>query len=86
MYIRGEQESTLIDLTDRVKDYRADKTNDILVELDAKELTPEQFNYIAQLSEILKDSGTVGEMELGVFKITINKLKTYEKELIKCSV
>ena len=58
--------------------------NDIVVEFDGRELTPEQFNYIAQLSEILDDSGNVGELELGIFKIKINKLETYEKELIKC--
>jgi len=84
MYIRGEQDNTLFDLEDRVKDYHDVKNNDILVEFDGRELTPEQFNYIAQLPEILNDSGELGELELGIFKITINKLKTYEKELIKC--
>ena len=57
---------------------------DFLVEFDGREMTPEQFNYIAQLPEILDDSGNVGEMELGILKITINNLKTYEKEIIKC--
>ena len=61
-----------------------DKNNDIVVEFDGREMTPEQFNYIAQLPEILDDSGSIGELELGIFKIKINKLKTYEKELIKC--
>ena len=59
-------------------------TNDIVVEFDGRELTPTQFQYIAQLPEILDDSGDIGEMELGIFKITINKIKTYEEELIKC--
>jgi hypothetical protein len=36
------------------------------------------------LSEILKESGEVGEMELEIFKLHINSLKTYEKELIVC--
>ena len=84
MYIRGEQKNTLIDLTDRVKNINSEVTNDIVVEFDARELTSEQFNYIGQLSEILKDSGSVGEMELGIFKITINDLQTYDEELIKC--
>jgi hypothetical protein len=34
------------------------------------------------LSEILKESGEVGEMELEIFKLNINSLKTYEKDLI----
>ena len=85
-YIGMEQDTTLFNLKDRVKYDSDEVTNDIVVEFDNREFTSEQFNYIAQLSEILKDSGTVGEMELGVFKITINSLETYEGELIKCDV
>ena len=87
MYIRGEQENTLIDLKDRVKEYRSDKTNDILVEFDARQLTPEQFNYIAQFPEILAndDELEIGEFDLGIFKITINRIETYEEGLIKCT-
>ena len=49
----------------------------------------EQFKYLAQLSEILaNDEGiekdTVGEFDLGIFKILINSTRTYEEELIKC--
>ena len=84
-YISVEQENTLFDLGERVKNRDdCDFKNDILVEFDGRELTPTQFQYIAQLSEILDDSGSVGEMELGIFKITINKLDTYEEELINC--
>ena len=36
----------------------------------------------SQLSEILKDSGEVGEFNLGNLKITIKALNTFEKELI----
>ena len=83
-YIGVEQDTTLFNLKDRVKYDSDEVTNDIVVEFDNREFTPQQFNYIAQLSEILKDSGAVGVMELGVFKITINNLQTYEEELIVC--
>jgi glycosyltransferase involved in cell wall biosynthesis len=85
-YIGMEQDTTLFNLKDRVKYDSDEVTNDIVVEFDNREFTPQQFNYIAQLPEIIADSGEVGELELGIFKITINKLKTYEKELIKCGV
>tara|TARA_Y100000593_G_C4245142_1_gene304274 strand:- start:539 stop:1108 length:570 start_codon:yes stop_codon:yes gene_type:complete len=89
MYIRGEQENTMFNLKDRVKDYNQPKTNDIIVKFDARELTPEQFNYLANLSEIFaNDEGiekdTVGEFDLGIFKIQINSTRTYEEELIIC--
>jgi len=83
-YRETEQPNTMFNLNDRVRNIQIEPYNDIIVEFDVMELTPEQFNYIAQLPDIIRDSGEEGEMELGIFKIIINKLKTYEKELIKC--
>ena len=89
-YIKTEQENTLFDLNDRVKSNIGNEPdNDIIVEFNCKEFTPQQFNYLAQLSEILAndeelEEGSFGEFDLGIFKITINNLQTYEKELIKC--
>jgi hypothetical protein len=41
--------------------------------------------YIQQLSEILaNDELEIGSFELDIFEININRVKTYEKELIKC--
>ena len=80
----------MFNLKDRVKS-RIEETpdNDIIVEFDAKEFTPEQFNILAQLSEILSnDEGieedTVGQFDLGIFRITINSTRTYEQDLIIC--
>ena len=84
MYIRDEQKNTTLNLDDRVKYYGLKKSNDVLVEFDAKEITQEQFNYIVQLPEILAndDELETGKFNLGIFKITINKIKTYENENI----
>ena len=77
----------MFDLKERVKS-RIEETpdNDIVVEFDAKEFTPEQFNYLANLSEILSNDEEleVGEFGIGIFKIKVNKIKTYEEELIVC--
>jgi len=83
-YRDAEQENTLFDLKERVKIPTDKVTNDIVVEFDGRELTPTQFQYIAQMATILDDSGELGEMELGIFKVTVNKLDTYEKDLVKC--
>ena len=86
MYIRDEQPNTTYDLSERVK-YISDKIDtDIVVEFDSVKLTNENFNFLTQLPLILQDSGEVGTMEYDIFKITINKLETYEKELIVCGV
>ena len=86
-YIRQEQDNTLFDLKDRVKPYNNEKNNDILIEFDAKDFQMKHMNIISQLSEILAvdDELETGEHELQIFKITINKIKTYEEDLIKCT-
>jgi glycosyltransferase involved in cell wall biosynthesis len=88
MYIREEQKNTLFDLEDRVRQtYKNDKkNNDIIIEFDAKEFTPQQFNYLAQLPEILShdEELDLGEFDLGIFTIMIHRIKTYEKNLVIC--
>ena len=39
---------------------------------------------LVNLSEMLQDSGEIGEMEYDIFKFYINSLETYEKNLIVC--
>ena len=85
-YINEEQENTLFDLSKRVKPFYDEKHNDIIIEFDAKEFTPQQFNYLAQLPEILSndDELDLGEFDLGIFTIMIHRIKTYEGDLIVC--
>ena len=85
-YIETEQKNTLLNMNDRVKPYDNEKNNDILIEFDAKDFQMKHMNIISQLSEILAvdDELEPGEHELQIFKITINKLKTYEEGLVKC--
>ena len=79
-----ENEDTSFDLYERIKSYNNEKNNDILIEMDGTTLTQEDFNIIQQLSEILKDSGEMGEFELGNLKININSLTEYQNDLINC--
>jgi glycosyltransferase involved in cell wall biosynthesis len=57
--------------------------NDIIVEVDGNNFTQQDFNYIVQLNDIIKDSGEIGQFNLGNLKITINSLQEYQKDLIK---
>jgi len=54
----------------------------VVVRFDASKLNQSNFQILVNLSEILQQSGEVGEMELEIFEFYINKLDTYEKELI----
>jgi glycosyltransferase involved in cell wall biosynthesis len=83
-YLDQEQPNTKFDLKSRVKFIGHDiPNNDIIIQFDAKQLDQSAFGLIQQLPEILADSGEVGTFELGIFKITINTLTTYELDLVK---
>jgi len=57
---------------------------DIIVEIDGNNFTQQDFQIIQQLNDIIKDSGEIGEFELGNLKIEINSLTEYQNDLIKC--
>jgi len=81
-YIEDEQPNTEFDLSKRIHSDHVEPKNDIVVRFDASKLNNDNFQIIVKLSEILQQSGEVGEMELDIFKFEIKKLKTYEKDLI----
>ena len=76
----------MFDLSERIYSIDEEKTNDIIIEFDVRDFTPEQHNLLANISEILANDEELeeGEFELGIFTIKVNKIKTYEEELIKC--
>ncbi len=81
-YITLEQANTSMDLRDRVKPYDNEKNNQILVEINSM-FNKQDFEYLSQLPNILKDSGAIGEFQLGNLKITIIALDTFEQKLVK---
>jgi len=85
-YIESEQSETDFNLKERVQTLFDSGGNDITVEFNGNDFNQESFNIITSLSEILSndDELEVGEFELGIFNIKINKIKTYEGDLIKC--
>jgi hypothetical protein len=56
----------------------------VVVKFDCNKLNQDNFQIIANLSEILQESGDVGEMKLDIFKLNIKSLNTYENNLIFC--
>ena len=84
-YIEKEQSETDFDLRERVQGLFDAGSNDITLEFDAGDFNQDNFNIITSLSEILaNDELEVGEFELGIFNIKVNKVKTYEEELMVC--
>jgi len=85
-YITLEQPKTLIDLRKRCHSLtqldRYDYDN-IVIEIDGKRFTQQDFDVIQNLSAIIQDSGEIGTFTIGNLKITIISMETYEKNLIK---
>jgi glycosyltransferase involved in cell wall biosynthesis len=55
---------------------------DIIVTIDGNKFTQQDFQYIQQLNDIVKESGEIGEFQLGNLYIKINSLKEYQNDLI----
>jgi len=96
MYADREQLITSYIMQQRVKCIEGiEPNNGILVEVDGKNFTQQDYQYITQLAEVL-DNEHKGleqelihfsddpEFELGNLMFIINSLKTYEKDLIIC--
>ena len=71
-----------INLNKKVLGYKKEISNEVIVEIDANIFNNKDFEYIQQLSDILKDSGTEGSFQLGNLKVTIKALNTFEQNLI----
>ena len=81
-----EEKKTSFDLNKRLHSLTDEDRydyDDIIVEIDGTSFNQQDFQLINNLSEIIQDSGEIGEFELGNLKITINSLDTYEHNLIK---
>ena len=81
-YIKEEQPNTQFDLSKKIHSQHIEPKNDVVIEFDCNLLTPQNFQILVNLSDILKDSGEVGESELEIFKFKIKKLEDYSKDLI----
>jgi hypothetical protein len=86
-YIKEEQPDTQFDLGERIKLYGNSKISElhnICVEFDCRMLNDNNFQTLVNLSEIIQQSGEIGEMEYDIFKFYIKSLETYEKNLVVC--
>ena len=84
-YLDKEQSNTAFDLSTRIKLFDSDKTNDVLVTIDANNFQQDDFNTITMLGKILEDSGDIGTFKIHNLKLEIKDLKRYEQELIVCN-
>jgi glycosyltransferase involved in cell wall biosynthesis len=86
-YIKVEQQHTPFNLADKIKDYEPNGfnplINNIIIEFDVNKMNEQSFNMLLQIPDIIKQSGSVGEFELDIFKVNIKSMETYEHTFIK---
>jgi hypothetical protein len=56
---------------------------DIIVEVDGNTFTNQDYNYITQLNDIIKETNEIGTFQIGNLKITINSLEEQQNKLIR---
>jgi hypothetical protein len=83
-YIKEEQPNTDFDLRAKIHNYKVDfdVNTDVIVEFDMQRFDQHDFNNIVNLSDIIAQSGEVGEFELGNLKVKILKMQPLEHSLI----
>ena len=80
-YIKEEQQNTIIPLDKRINQTT---DSDIVIEIDGKKFSDQDFQYIQQISLIIMQNNPgIGKFELGNLEIRVNKLKEYTDNLIK---
>jgi glycosyltransferase involved in cell wall biosynthesis len=81
-YINKENNLTSFNLNNRVKLLKEKCSSSICIKIDGNTFNQNDFQIIQQISEIIQDSGEIGNFELGNIDITIDSVTTYEKSLI----
>jgi hypothetical protein len=83
-YINEEQPNTDFDLRAKIHNYKVDfdVSTDVIVEFDMQRFDQHDFNNLVNLSDIIAQSGEVGEFELGNLKVKILKMQPLEQSLI----
>jgi len=85
VYSMKEQEKSSFNIDERVKGFDPNKhviKDNITIKVNGNIFNQQDYQIITQLSEIIQESGEIGEFELGNLKIQINDLTMYENDLI----
>jgi hypothetical protein len=87
-YIADEQKNTKFNLKERICTQlyqHVEPANDIILEFKADMFSQQSYSVIQNFSEWLEFyEPTPGDYEADIFKIKINKVETYENNLIVC--
>jgi hypothetical protein len=81
-FTKREELNKSFDLQKKIKSLNAEKDNSVLISIDQRTFTDNDFQIIQQLPSIIQDSGEVGEFEINNLTLTIKDLTEYQNNLI----
>jgi len=76
------QSKSNFNLSNKIKSLTDVPRNEIIIEFDAEKFQQHHLEFIKNIGLIIKNSGEIGEMEYNIFKLKINNLNDYSKNLI----
>ena len=82
-YIKKEQPNTIIDLNQRILPFDNEKNCEILININGDSFNNGDYANIQRITQIIQNSGQIGEFKLGNIKVDIIQMNQYEKDLIK---
>ena len=82
-YIAQEKDNTIDDLFEKIKPIDEKPKNDILINIDGSTFNNQDFQFLQQIGDIIKNSGQIGKSKLGNMLIQINEIKEIQNELCK---
>jgi hypothetical protein len=71
------------DELNKIIDWWFNDGEDIIVEIDGNNFTSQDYNYIQQLNDIVKETNDTGTFQIGNLKITINSLEEQQHKYIR---
>jgi hypothetical protein len=79
-YFESEKYNTVDNLLTKLHTIDEEPTNDVVINIDGRTFTQQDFNMLAELGAIIKQSGKPGRFKLGNFTVKINKIENKQDE------
>jgi glycosyltransferase involved in cell wall biosynthesis len=83
-YIDKEQINTEDNLVLKISPIDEKPKNDIVIRIDGKTFTQQDYLYLQEIGNIVSKSGEIGKFKVGNLFVEINKIEEIQSNLIQC--
>ena len=83
-YVDKEQPNTEDNLVLKISPIDEKPKNDIVIRIDGKTFTQQDYLYLQEIGNIVSKSGEIGKFKVGNLFVEINKIEEIQSNLIQC--